>query len=129
MRPLNQSRCTNGEFASLVLAMREMDDATHFDYFRMSVGMFDDLLCRVGPLITHENTHTWPISAAECLSITLRFLAMGISFRVLSQSCKLGAATVSCIIGEMFKAIWNALKDDYVAFPNEEKWENIKRDF
>ena len=43
VRPLNTTRDQDGEFVSLVLPMRSMDEERHFQYFRM----FDDLLSRV----------------------------------------------------------------------------------
>ncbi len=32
---------------------------------------FDNLLCKVGPLLIHANTHKFPISAKQRLAITL----------------------------------------------------------
>ena len=43
VRPLNTSRSLDGEFQSLVLAMREIDDERHFQLFRMSFWVFDEL--------------------------------------------------------------------------------------
>ena len=47
VRPLNTTRDQDGEFVSLVLPMRSMDEERHFQYFRMSAPKFDDLLSRV----------------------------------------------------------------------------------
>ena len=47
VRPLNTTRDLDGEFVSLGLPMRSLDEERHFQYFRMSAPKFDDLLSRV----------------------------------------------------------------------------------
>uniref|UniRef100_A0A667XQW4 DDE Tnp4 domain-containing protein n=1 Tax=Myripristis murdjan TaxID=586833 RepID=A0A667XQW4_9TELE len=95
----------------------------------MSVGAFDELLSLVEPHIQHSNTHTQPISSAERLAVTLRFLATGMSFRALSASYKLGATTVGGIVKEVCQAIWTALRDEYVSYPSQAQWRQIQADF
>ncbi|KAK0141458.1 hypothetical protein N1851_021443 [Merluccius polli] len=56
-----------------------MDTERHFQYFRMSAGAFDDLLRRVAPHIQHKPSHSAPVSVAERLAVTLRYLATGMS--------------------------------------------------
>ena len=121
VRPLNSLRLEDGEFFSLVRPMRSMDTERHFQYFRMSAGAFDDLLRRVAPHIQHKPSHSAPVSVAERLAVTLRYLATGMSQQALAASYKLGTATVSCIVREVCAAIWTALKDEFVAFPQGEK--------
>ncbi|KAK0132744.1 Protein ANTAGONIST OF LIKE HETEROCHROMATIN PROTEIN 1 [Merluccius polli] len=101
----------------------------HFQYFRMSAGAFDDLLRRVAPHIQHKPSHSAPVSVAERLAVTLRYLATGMSQQALAASYKLGTATVSCIVREVCAAIWTALEDEFVAFPQGEQWEGIRREF
>ncbi|XP_061564128.1 putative nuclease HARBI1 [Cololabis saira] len=129
VRPLNQSRGETGEFASLVLPMRGIDDEKHREYFRMSSASFDDILRRISPLIQHQTTHSTCVTAAERLAVTLRFMATGMSYRTLAASYKLGTATVGCIVSEVCQAIWAALKDDFVAHPRIDAWSKIKEDF
>ncbi|KAK0131546.1 hypothetical protein N1851_033721 [Merluccius polli] len=106
-----------------------MDTERHFQYFRMSAGAFDDLLRRVAPHIQHKPSHSAPVSVAERLAVTLRYLATGMSQQALAASYKLGTATVSCIVREVCAAIWTALEDEFVAFPQGEQWEGIRREF
>ncbi|KAJ8349774.1 hypothetical protein SKAU_G00249040 [Synaphobranchus kaupii] len=95
----------------------------------MSARTFDDLLRRVAPLIKHEATHSEPVGEAERLAVTIRCLASGISQQALAASFKLGSATVGCIVGEVCRAIWVALKDEFVAFPDAAQWEMIQAEF
>lgn len=81
----------------MVLPMRLIDKEKHWEYFRMSVSAFNDLLSLIEPHIQHCHTHTEPITSAEGLVVTLRFLASGMSFRELSASYKMGSATVGKI--------------------------------
>lgn len=109
--------------------MREIDDERHFQYFRMSVTTFDDLLRRVAPKIRHAASHSAPVSEAERLAVTLRFLAAGISQQALAASYKLGTATVSNIVKEVCRALWVGLKDDFLKFPLGDQWEVIREGF
>lgn len=128
MQPLNENRHINGKFFSLVLPMRVLDDERHFQYFRMSAATFHDLLRRVAPMINHAASHRAPLSDAERLAVTLRYLAAGISQQALAASYKLGTATVSKIIREVCQALWTALREE-VKFPQGDQWEAIREGF
>ena len=86
VRPLNTTRDQDGEFVSLVLPMRSLDEERHFQYFRMSAPKFDDLVSRVIPYLpdSHQN-HRNPIGASQRLAVTLRYLATGIGLQALSN--------------------------------------------
>lgn len=71
VHPIRQSRTTLGEYHRLVLELR-LHAGLFQGYFRLSVEAFDDLLARVGPLITKITVAREPICAAERLSICLR---------------------------------------------------------
>ena len=88
---------------------------TPFRYLRMTPERFEHLLSLVGPRITKTNTRMREaISAAERLTLTLRYLASGDDQQSLSFSYRIGRTTVSHIIKETLYAIWLALKDKYV---------------
>ncbi|XP_059915795.1 uncharacterized protein LOC132463544 [Gadus macrocephalus] len=111
-----------GEFHHLLLELR-LDDGRFQRYFRLTVAMFDDLLARVGARISRQDTnYRRSISAAERLSICLRFLASGDSFRTIANSFQVGASTVASVISDVVTAIWDCLVEECMAVPTAEEW-------
>lgn len=98
---------------------------------RMSPESFDLLLSLVSPLISKQSTKLRePISSAERLALTLRFLASGNSQQTMSFSYRIGRTTVSRIIKETCLAIWQVLKDKYMRAPClPDDWKNIGEEF
>ena len=98
---------------------------------RMSPESFDYILSLVSPLISRQTTKLRePISAAERLTLTLRFLASGNSQQSMSFSYRVGRQTVSSIIKETCRAIWQVLNEKYLSAPKlPEDWKNIAEQF
>lgn len=127
-RPVNRLRSVKGEFHSLVPDLRLQDPTLHFKYFRMSCNRFDDLLQRILPRICHKNTHEQPISAAERLAATLKFLSTGSSRQSVAISYRIGKSTMNQLLYECCEAIWEALKE-FIAVPDVMKWRAIAAEF
>lgn len=76
---------------------------------------------------------TWlrqPISAAEKLAVTLRFLATGESFQSLMYQYRISKSTISLFVPEVCTAIYSVLLKDYMKFPTtQQEWENIAQGF
>ncbi|CAL8341844.1 unnamed protein product [Boreogadus saida] len=70
----------------------------------------------------HDILRRRPQLAAERLSICLRFLATGDSFRTIATSFRVGASTVASIVSDGVTAIWDCLVEEFMAVPTTEDW-------
>nr|XP_022905463.1 uncharacterized protein LOC111417424 isoform X2 [Onthophagus taurus] len=72
----------------------------------------EDLLFIVGPKIQKQDTVLRElISASEKLMVTLRFLATGDSYNSLMYLFRIPACTISIVVPEVCKAIFDTLKE------------------
>nr|XP_055025796.1 uncharacterized protein LOC129412676 [Misgurnus anguillicaudatus] len=118
-----------GEYHHLVQELR-LDDVRFKAYFRMSWEQFDNLLSIVGLSITKMNTnYRESIGPAERLSICLRFLATGDSYKTIAFSYRVGRSTVMGIVKQVCEAIWLCLVEKYMQFPKMEEWMAIAEDY
>ena len=94
----------------------------------MSSDRFDHLVRLVEPAITKQNNnYRQPISAAERLCLTIRFLASD-SQQSLSFAFRIGRSTVSGIIRETCEAIYNILAPIYLKPPSSpQKWKKFPK--
>ena len=77
IRPILQRRKEQGEYFNLAREMQLADHESFFKYFRMSPTLFENLLAVVAPLILKSDEKREPVSPAETLSVTLRYLFTG----------------------------------------------------
>ena len=102
----------------LAVGEREM----HFRYMRMTPDRKELLLSLGAPLITKLSTNYRKlISPEQRLSLTLRHLATGKSQISLSLQYHIGRQTISKIIPETCKAIYDALVAKYVKTPSSQE--------
>lgn len=72
VHPINSNREEFGQFDAFYDSIRRYPDK-FFEYFRMSITSFDELLRKLRPHITKQTTpFRNPISAEQRLTITLR---------------------------------------------------------
>ncbi|KAA0721497.1 hypothetical protein E1301_Tti020112 [Triplophysa tibetana] len=97
----------------------------------MTAEEFDDVLDLVSPLITKQDTKMRrAITARERLSLTLRFLITGHTFRSLSLQYPVGGSTVSIIVLETCAALHQVMKDRFLKTPDtEDDWRRIAKRF
>ena len=79
--------------------------------FRMSSSAFEQLLQKIGPMISKQDTnYRKAISAQDRLAITLRFLATGDSYYSLMYLFKTSTAVISRTIPEVCTALIEVLQ-------------------
>ncbi|KAL2092943.1 hypothetical protein ACEWY4_010255 [Coilia grayii] len=91
---------------------QETDRRGFRELLRMDVEDFNFLLEKVKPHIQRKDTTLRKaITARQRLSVTLRFLATGESFRSLSFQYRIGRSTIGQIVTETCEALYTVLKD------------------
>lgn len=134
--PITASRQSRGAYYTTVPKLLHDDEDTNLplnrigtfrNYFRLNRQQFDFVLGKVEHLITKDNTaFRDSISAEQRLMVTLRYLATGSSMSQLHYDWCISVASLSAIIPETCRAIYTALRNDYLRTPTtEQEWTTI----
>ncbi|KAH7703898.1 nuclease HARBI1-like protein [Aphelenchoides avenae] len=128
VHPILRKRKEQGHFYGLFKDLR--GDPQRFHRFvRMDEARFMKLL----GLIKHrlvKRSNREPLSPAERLLITLRFLATGNSYYSVANAFYVGHATVSKVVAETCKVLAEELMPAYVRFPSTaDEWKSIADGF
>ncbi|XP_066585172.1 putative nuclease HARBI1 [Prorops nasuta] len=109
------------------LELRLEDEKSFEGFFRLRIDLFDHLLQLIGPFIQRKNTIMRDcVSPKERLSITLRFLTTGESYRSLEYSTRFSLSTISLIVPETCSIIYLVLRKKYLNTPNtNEEWADV----
>ncbi|KAK5648293.1 hypothetical protein RI129_003185 [Pyrocoelia pectoralis] len=107
------------------------DPASYRNFLRLTSEQFDILLVKIGSHITKQDTvKRESISVRSRLEVTLRFLATGESYRSLMYSTRIHESSISRIVPEVCKVIFEHLTPDYLVTPTTvEIWRTIANDF
>uniref|UniRef100_A0A8C5MH56 DDE Tnp4 domain-containing protein n=1 Tax=Leptobrachium leishanense TaxID=445787 RepID=A0A8C5MH56_9ANUR len=115
---INAARPTHGHFVTLYRPLRERDPVKFFNYMRMSIASFDELLSRVREPLTKRDTNMRAaIPPEEMLVITLRYLASGCSLKDLHYNFRIGRSTAGEIVRKVCQTIWETMKDQCLPKP------------
>ena len=80
-----RNRQAQGAYHQLMKELEMIDTSSYRNFVRMDVATFEELLCKVAPLITRADTNMrQAITAGERLAVTLSFLATGKYIYILS---------------------------------------------
>ncbi|KAK4027040.1 hypothetical protein OUZ56_016060 [Daphnia magna] len=106
------------------------DGFTFRNITRMSPTLFSKLLWMVGPSLLKKDTNMRrSIPVEQRLALTLRFLASGDCMRSLSYSFRIGHSTVSEIVNETCRIMYEILAPTYLQLPDTNMWKLISNDF
>ena len=130
VRDLLKAR-SDGSNYNLVKEMAMGDREMYFRYTQMTPGQMEHLFNLVAPCITKlSSNYRQPIPSQQRLSLTLRHLVTGESHISLSLQYRIGRQTVSKIIPETCKAIYDVLTRTYVNTPtSSDEWLAVSKQF
>ena len=120
-------RNQKGVYNNLITEMRLEDVESFRQYLRMNTASFEHLLQLVTPYLDKKMTRMrLPLTVAENLAYTLRYLATGESYSSLRFQSK---SAISLFIPIVCSAKYKALKSTYLPFPKtEDEWLKISDD-
>ncbi|XP_077111133.1 uncharacterized protein LOC143766998 [Ranitomeya variabilis] len=122
IHPINELRMTRGVQSTLYLELRH-NPHKFYNYVQMRMEHFDYLLEKLEDVIRRQDTRMrLAITPAERLMVTLRFLATGESLTSLHYQFRLGISTISGIVKETCRAIWDILQPEYIPQPSMDIW-------
>ncbi|XP_058984567.1 putative nuclease HARBI1 isoform X1 [Musca domestica] len=118
--------------ASMVIDEMRLEDPDAFnDFARMTWPTFSELLEKVSPIITKQNTlMRESISSSARLLLTIRHLATGENYTQLAYGFRISKAAISIIVPETINALYWVLKDEFFKVPRTaDEWKIIANDF
>ncbi|KAL8594576.1 hypothetical protein ACOMHN_002131 [Nucella lapillus] len=120
-----------GEFQQLLTSLELSDRAAFMNYTRMTPELFQEILQRIEPDITRQDTnYRRALQPGLKLAATLRHMATGASYINLSYSFRCGVSTISKFVLEVCSAILEAYKDEaFVAQCDQAFWVGVASQF
>ena len=114
-----RKRNERGSHATIFQELKSGYESDFTNYMRMDPNTFYDLLERVKPVITKQDTcMRESISPAARLEATLMYLSTGCSYSALQYSTRISKPSLSAIIPDTCQAIYDVLKDPYLKVSN-----------
>ena len=102
IRPWLQRRIELGHYSRLLQELRLEDEASFRNFLRMDPRMFHELLQRIEPRISRQDTwYRKALDPGVKLAITLRYLASGDNYRSLMYAFRVAFNTISNFIPEV----------------------------
>ncbi|XP_064475737.1 uncharacterized protein LOC135389632 [Ornithodoros turicata] len=110
--------------------LRDSGDRTYsVKYCRISPEQFDILQRLVEKDLTKAHLCREPISSAERLAFTRRYLSSGIDFKDIAMAYRVGIETAREAIHLTCGVLWAKLKDLYMKPPSPTEWAEISKGF
>ncbi|XP_044139368.1 protein ALP1-like [Bufo gargarizans] len=129
IHPISSRRMTRGVFSVLYLELRANPEK-FYNYMRMTVESYDQLLQRISSTIERQDTRMRrPISPSERLMVTIRYLATGETLTSLHYQYRIGISTLCEIVKDTCRALWATMHEDYIPHPTTERWIQIADKF
>ena len=124
-------RLIYGHYHCLMRELRIEDTASFFNFMRMDPQMFDELVERLSPRITRQDTN-WrkALEPGLKVAVTLRYLAAGDRYPSLSFCFRVSRHTIAKFLPQVCQAIVDEYKDEVIACPTTPvEWKAIADEF
>ena len=124
-------RLIYGHYHCLMRELRIEDTASFFNFMRMDPQMFDELVERLSPRITLQDTN-WrkALEPGLKVAVTLRYLAAGDRYPSLSFCFRVSRHTIAKFLPQVCQAIVDEYKDEVIACPTTPvEWKAIADEF
>lgn len=131
VRPWIGRRQQFGMYDQLMVELRNEDHASFVNFMRMSPAMFDELLARVGPRLSKQNTICKDaLEPGLKLALTLRHLASGNKYASMKFGWRVPHNTMSIVVREVCQAIISEYMDEVLVCPSTpDGWRAISDKF
>ena len=116
-----------GFYDTLLMELNREDAGGYLRYLRVDPALFMDMLHRIGPRITKQNTHLrMSLDPGIKLAIALRFMAGGDNYKTLKYNFRVGDNTISLFIPEVADAIYEEYAPEHLHCPSTpEEWQAV----
>ncbi|XP_014671660.1 PREDICTED: putative nuclease HARBI1 [Priapulus caudatus] len=120
-----------GHFNRLMPELRHEDPASFHNFLRIPPDMFDELLTRLNPRITKQDTnYRKAIDPGLKLAATLRHLASGDTYASVKFDFRIPSNTLSLVVKEVCQAIVDEYKNEVIKFPTTPaEWAAVAEQF
>ena len=120
-----------GHYHRLLPELRHEDPASFFNFLRVQPEIFDELLGRLGPRCTKQDTrYRNAIEPGLKIAITLRHLASGDRYSSMKFDFRVPHNSMSLLVREVCKAIVDEYKEEVISCPTSpEEWRAIAEVF
>lgn len=131
VQPYLQRRPELGQYENLMYHLERENPELYRNFVRLGPGLFHEIVERVRPYLQRQYTNfRRPLTVGHRVSITLRFLATGDSYKSLGYSFVVAPNTISLIVPETCRAITLAYADEVLRLPaTEEEWQQVAQVF
>ncbi|XP_023944140.1 uncharacterized protein LOC128199505 isoform X2 [Bicyclus anynana] len=119
-----------GNYFLLKYKALKTDEKKFFEYFRMSIFSFEELLSLLSPYLQKQSYKgRIPVMPLEMIGLTIRFLATGNEIRNIHLDYYRGISTVAKIIRVVCNAIWKFCLNANIPKITQQLFEEIAADF
>ena len=114
-----ERRVQFGHYHRLMPELRHEDPASFFNFLRVSPDIFDELVARLGPRCTKQDTrYRKAIEPGLKIAMTIRHLASGDKYASMKYDFRVPHNTMSILVREVCQAIVDEYKSEVISLPH-----------